>query len=163
VTRSLIGEMFGAVQAVKVATAEDHVMAHFRTLTRTATGIAQDSLAHRTLNAVFWSSVSWTGSFSCWPQAIRAGPFNVGDFAPLSSTSAWSTEAMTTVGNFRRPLPPGRRLPAAPGGPPPGRIGDPALTDAHPLYSPGRCPPLAFVEKVPTDRLETWWARAHLS
>ncbi|OLC29343.1 MAG: hypothetical protein AUH31_07215 [Armatimonadetes bacterium 13_1_40CM_64_14] len=157
----LIGEMFGAVQAVKVATAEDHVIAHFRTLNEDRRRASlKDSLLTELLNAVFWSSVTLgTGLILLLAsQAIRAGTFTVGDFALFVFYLSLVTEAMTTVGNFAARF---RQV-----GVSVQRLADllpdesaDRLTDAHPLYLTGAVPPVAFVEKVPTDRLETLVAR----
>jgi len=157
----LIGEMFGAVQAVKVATAEDHVIAHFRTLNEDRRRASlKDSLLTELLNAVFWSSVTLgTGLILLLAsQAIRAGTFTVGDFALFVFYLSLVTEAMTTVGNFAARF---RQV-----GVSVQRLADllpdesaDRLTDAHPLYLTGAVPSLAFVEKVPTDRLETLVAR----
>ena len=152
----LIGEMFGAVQAVKVATAEEHVIAHFRTLNEQRRRASlKDSLLTELLNAVFWSSVTLgTGLILLLAsQAIRAGTFTVGDFALFVFYLSLVTEGMTTIGNFAARF---RQV-----GVSVQRLADllpddsaDRLTDAHPLYLTGALPPVTFVEKVPTDRLE---------
>jgi ATP-binding cassette subfamily B protein len=80
----LIGEMFGAVQAVQVAGAEDHVIARFRQLNDGRRGaMLRDGLLSESLNAVFSNTVSLgTGLILILAaQSMRAGSFSVGDFA----------------------------------------------------------------------------------
>jgi ATP-binding cassette subfamily B protein len=153
----LIGEMFGAVQAVKVATAEEHVIAHFRALNeRRRRASLKDSLLTELLNAVFWSSVNLgTGLILLLAgQAIRAGTFTVGDFALFVFYLSLVTEAMTTIGNFsarfRQVGVSVQRLAELLPDESPDR-----LTDYHPLYLTGEIPPVAFPQKTLTDRLQT--------
>jgi ATP-binding cassette subfamily B protein len=79
-----IGEMFGAVQAVKVATAEPRVVQRFRTLneTRRQAGL-KDRLFNELLDSVFWNTVNLgTGIILLMAgQEMRAGTFTVGDMA----------------------------------------------------------------------------------
>src|SRR2546425_9513686 len=67
----LIGEMFGAVQAVKVAGAEEHVIVHFQTLNETRRRASLlDSLLTELLGMVFWSS----GNLGTGLILLLAGP-----------------------------------------------------------------------------------------
>ncbi|HET7770952.1 MAG TPA: ABC transporter ATP-binding protein, partial [Chloroflexota bacterium] len=79
-----IAEMFGAVQAVKVANAEDHVIEHFRGLNehRRRTGLAERLFGSVT-GSLFDGTVNLgTGLILLLSgQAIQAGTFTLGDLA----------------------------------------------------------------------------------
>jgi ATP-binding cassette subfamily B protein len=99
----LIGEMFGAVQAVKVATAEDDVIAHFRGLNEVRRRASlKDSLLTELLGAVFHSSINLgTGLILLLAgRAMRLGTFTVGDFALFVFYLSIVTEGMTAIGNW---------------------------------------------------------------
>ncbi len=153
----LIGEMFGAVQAVKVAGAEEHVIAHFRSLNEDRRRASlKDSLLTELLNAVFWSSVNLgTGLILLLAgQSIRAGTFTVGDFALFVFYLSLVTEAMTTIGNFsarfRQVGVSVQRLVELLPDEAPDR-----LIDYHPVYLTGSLPPVSVAAKTEMDRLET--------
>jgi len=80
----LLGELFGAVQAVKVANAEPHVIAHLRAANeaRRRAGL-RDRLFSEMLGSVFSNAIAvGTGAILLMAGAsIRAGTFTVGDFA----------------------------------------------------------------------------------
>jgi ATP-binding cassette, subfamily B, bacterial len=79
-----IGEFFGAVQAVKVATAEDGVLAHFQELNEHRRKVSlRDRLFNEILNAIFRNSVNLgTGVILILAgQAMQQGSFTVGDLA----------------------------------------------------------------------------------
>ena len=99
----LIGEMFGAVQAVKVATAEAHVIRHFRAINETRRRASlKDSLLTELLGAVFHSSINLgTGLILLLAgRAMRLGTFTVGDFALFVFYLSIVTEGMTLIGNW---------------------------------------------------------------
>lgn len=80
----LIGEMFGAVQAVKVAGAEDRVINHFRTANETRRKtMLRDQLLTQILDSLYANTVSiGTGLILLIvAQRIRSTSFSVGDFA----------------------------------------------------------------------------------
>jgi len=152
----LIGEMFGAVLAVKVAGAEEQVIAHFRTLNESRRRAAlKDSLLTELLNAIFWSSINLgTGLILLLAgQLIRAGTFTIGDFALFVFYLGLVTEAMTVLGNFsarfRQAGVSVQRLVDLLPGEPPDR-----LVDRRPVYLTGPLPTVPYVEKGPSDRLE---------
>ncbi len=154
---ALIGEMFGAVLAVKVAGAEERVIAHFQTLNDARRRASlKDSLLTELLGAVFWSSINLgTGLILLLAgQSIRTGSFTVGDFALFVFYLGLVTEAMTTLGNFSARIRQAgvsvQRLVELLHGEPPQR-----LVEHHPLYLTGPLPPVSFVERDETDRLET--------
>jgi ATP-binding cassette, subfamily B, bacterial len=79
-----IGEFFGAVQAVKVATAEAGVIGHFKELNEERRVLAlRDRLFNEILNSIFHNASSLgTGVILILAgQAMQAGSFTVGDFA----------------------------------------------------------------------------------
>lgn len=79
-----IGEMFGAVQAVKVAAAEDRVLGHFQTLNEVRrTTDLKDRVFNELLQSVFHNAANLgTGvTLLVAAQAMRSGSFTVGDFA----------------------------------------------------------------------------------
>ena len=78
-----IGEFFGAAQAVKVATAEEGVIRHFRMLNDDRRKVAlRDRLFNEVLNSIFRNGVNLgTGVILVLAgQAMQAGTFTVGDF-----------------------------------------------------------------------------------
>ncbi len=79
-----IGEFFGAVQAVKVATAEDGVIRRFNELNNERKVLAlRDRLFNEILNSIFHnaSNLSTGVILILAGQAMQAGTFTVGDFA----------------------------------------------------------------------------------
>ncbi len=79
-----LGEIFGAVQAVKVATAEGQVIRHFHKLNETRRGAAlKHRLFNELLNSLFRNTVNLgTGAILLLAgQEMAAGSFTVGDFA----------------------------------------------------------------------------------
>jgi len=79
-----IAEFFGAVQAVKVSTAEEGVIARFKELCEERRVLAlRDRLFNEVLNSIFHNAASLsTGVILVLAgQAMQAGSFTVGDFA----------------------------------------------------------------------------------
>jgi len=79
-----IGEFFGAVQAVKVATAEEGVVNRFKELNDERRVLAlKDRLFNEILNSIFHNATNLgTGVILILAgQAMQAGSFTVGDFA----------------------------------------------------------------------------------
>ena len=84
VITGFIGEFFGAVQAVKVATAEEGVINHFNELNDERRVLAlRDRLFNEILNSIFHNATNLgTGVILILAgQAMQAGSFTVGDFA----------------------------------------------------------------------------------
>lgn len=152
----LIGEMFGAVQAVKVAAAEGDVIGRFRGLNETRRRAAlKDSLLTQLLEAVFVSSINiGTGLILLLAAgSIRSGAFTVGDFALFVFYLGMVTEGMTLIGNFSARLRQAavsvqRLLELLPGDPPE------RLIEHHPVYLSGALPEVTVPEKTVVDRLE---------
>lgn len=98
-----VGEMFGAVQAVKVAAAEGHVIRHLDKLNEIRRAAAlKDNLLTELLTAIFRSTINvGTGLVLILAaQSMRLGTFTVGDFALFVYYLGLVTGAMETIGNF---------------------------------------------------------------
>ncbi|HOF86687.1 MAG TPA: ABC transporter ATP-binding protein [Armatimonadota bacterium] len=84
IVSGFIGELFGAVQAVKVAAAEREVIAHFHALNEERRAVSlQDKLFNEILYSIFHNATNiGTGVILILAgQAMRQGAFSVGDFA----------------------------------------------------------------------------------
>jgi ATP-binding cassette subfamily B protein len=84
IVTGFIGELFGAVQAVKVATAEEGVLRFFRSLNRDRMRVAlKDRLFNEVLHSIFRNAVHiGTGVILIVAgRAMQQGAFTVGDFA----------------------------------------------------------------------------------
>jgi ATP-binding cassette subfamily B protein len=100
---SFIGEMFSAVQAVKVASKEQEVVAHFRGLNETRRKAAlKDSLLTEILRSININMVNiGTGVILILgANAIRQGSFTVGDFALFVTFLPRLTGFMAFVGDM---------------------------------------------------------------
>lgn len=79
-----IGEFFGAVQAVKVATAEENVIAHFQKLNEERRKLTiREKLFDAVLGSI-WRNLSTLGTgviLVLVGQSMRAGTFTLGDFS----------------------------------------------------------------------------------
>jgi ATP-binding cassette subfamily B protein len=98
-----IGEMFGAVQAVKVAPAEDQVIGHLRSLNEIRRRAAlKDSLLTQLMSVVFENTINvGTGVILLLAaSSMRAGSFTVGDFALFVFYLALVNHAITFAGNL---------------------------------------------------------------
>jgi ATP-binding cassette subfamily B protein len=96
-----LGEMFNAVQAVKVAGAEGRMIGHFDVLNeRRRKAALRDRLFNQLLESVFWNIVNLgTGLILLLSgQAIHAGTFSVGDFTLFVYYLAWVTDLTGMVG-----------------------------------------------------------------
>ena len=81
---SLLGEMFGSVEAIKVANAEGRMTTEFKRLnSRRKTYTIRDTLLTQSLNSVFQNTVTiGTGLILLIAaSAMRDGSFSIGDFA----------------------------------------------------------------------------------
>ena len=99
----LLGEVFGAAQAVKVASAEENVVAYFQTLNearRKAT--LTDLLYTQLLSSISYNAANLgTGMLLLvGAESMRSGSFTVGDFALFVSYLGWLTQITSMFGNF---------------------------------------------------------------
>ncbi len=173
----LLGELFGAVLAVKVAGAEERIVERLRArgeARRRAT--LRDLLFTQLLGTVSYNTASLaTGVILLVAgQSLQAGTLTVGDFALFLSYLAWLTQMTGFFGNFvtkirqvgvsfdrAAALVQGSALP----GPPPSALPGPAPESAAdwrlrlvrhgPVYLRGPLPPVPAPERLPGDALRT--------
>ncbi len=150
-----IGEFFGAVQAVKVATAEDGVIGRFNELNDERKTLAlRDRLFNEILNSTFRNASSLaTGVILILAgQAMQAGTFTVGDFALfvyylefLSDMTAFSGLLIARYRQIGISVERMQRLMegAAPE----------ALVEFSPVYLNGKYPPITYPKKTEANYL----------
>jgi ATP-binding cassette subfamily B protein len=104
-----IGELFGAVQAVKVATAERSMIAHFDKLNAERRRFAlRERLFDAILESIFWNTSNLgTGLVLILAgQAMRSGTLSIGDFSLfvflLQSVSELTTFAGMIVARYKQ-------------------------------------------------------------
>ncbi len=160
----LLGEVFGAVQAVKTAHAEAGVVAYFEGLNETRRKAAlNDMLFTQLLTSVAGNAANLgTGLILLVAAAkIRDGSFSVGDFALFVSYLGWLTTVTSMFGSFltqfRQTWVSLDRLTALLVDAPPEE-----LVAHHPTYLQGPFPVTPVPTRTPADRLEGLEIR-HLS
>jgi len=98
-----IGEIFGNVQAIKVAHAEDRLLDRFDVLNdqRRLTTL-KDRVFNRMLDAVIWSTINLgTGAILIMAgQSMRVGDFSVGDFSLFVFYLGFVTEITRRAGRI---------------------------------------------------------------
>ncbi len=98
-----LGELFGAVQAVQIANAEEKVIAHFRRLNAVRlTMTIRDRLLDQILQSTFSNTISLgTGAILLLAaHAMHTGSFTVGDFALFVYFLGWLTEFANHFGRM---------------------------------------------------------------
>ena len=152
-----IGETFGAVQAVKVAGAEAHVIRHFGVLNEVRRRTAlTDRLFEEVLGSVVWNMASLgTGVLLLVAaQDLRSGAFTVGDFALFVAYLAGLTEltgfAGLMIARYKQAEVSMERMSRVTRGAPPE-----ALIAHGPIYENAAPPPQPYIAKTRADRLET--------
>ncbi|MGH2544848.1 MAG: ATP-binding cassette domain-containing protein, partial [Ardenticatenaceae bacterium] len=156
-----IGEMFGAVQAVKVASAERNVVAYFRTLNDARRKAAlRDSLFTELLRSINVNMVNvGTGVILLMAAGtMRSGSFTVGDFALFVSYLPRITNIMHFFGDQiashkRMSVSIERIMRLLTGAP------EEQITQQAPLYLDGQFPAVPPVERRVEDRLVALEAR----
>lgn len=99
----LLGEVFGAVQAVKVAGAEAHVVAHLQRVNELRrTAALRDQLLTNLINAFSFGATNIaTGVLLILAaQSLQQGQLTVGDFALFASYLSWMAFVMGMVGGY---------------------------------------------------------------
>lgn len=153
----LIGDMFNSTQAIKVAHAEERIVAYFAKLNDHRRAVmVKDRLLTQLVDLVGNSATAiGTGLILLLAaQAMVNQTFTIGDFA-LFTTNIWTvTIWMRTVGNVlvqwqQVGVSFGRMELLMQGAPPA------AVTTHHPIYNDDQVSPLAFPAKRAQDRLET--------
>jgi ATP-binding cassette subfamily B protein len=152
-----LGEAFGAVQAVKVAGAEEGVVDHLAALNRARADVEVRQVFYRGLLFALNNSVVNFGigvMLLMAGTAIAGGTFTVGDFALFVSYLWFTTQVPSEIGTFYgdyktqavsierlleliRPEPPS------------------TLVEQHPIYDSGPLPKVDIPLKTPADRLES--------
>ena len=142
-----IGEIFGGIQAVKLAGAEDRVVGHLRRLNQERQKVmVRDRVLEEGLDALFWNTVNLGTGLVLLLAADRIGQpgeLTVGDFALFVYFMGFITENVHVLGSLHRPVPAdpgGDGTHARPlGGAPPQRLAEPVdlhLDDAEPAVVP---------------------------
>jgi ATP-binding cassette, subfamily B, bacterial len=163
---NFLGEMFGAVQAVKVAGSEREVVEHFKSVN----DIRRKANLRNVLLERFLETFSTNAAnigmgvlLLVSAQAMQTGTgrlatFTVGDFTLFVSYLSWLT-VMTTMfgnylGNYRQAgVSLKRLLELLPNSQPEELVGH------HPVYFFGAYPDLPHVEKTANDKLQTLTAK----
>lgn len=152
-----LGEMFGGVQAVKVADAEEHVVRHFQNLNnRRRTAALRDKVFESVLQALLLSVVGvGTGTIMLIAaRAMRAGTFTVGDLAFFVHNLTEVGIGVTTLGallaQYRQVGVAFARLGALLQGDKPG-----TLVKSSPLHLHATPPEIPHTPRTDGDRLRT--------
>jgi len=150
-----IGEFFGAVQAVKVATAEEGVIEHFNELNDERRRLAlRDRLFNEILHSIFRNTTNLgTGVILILAgQAMQAGTFTVGDFALfiyyLEFLSEMTTFSGLLIARYRQIGISVERMQRLMEGAPPD-----ALLEFSPVYLNGKYPAVTYPQKGEADIL----------
>lgn len=160
----LLGEIFGAVQAVQLATAEERVIGYFEKLNeRRRQAALKDMVFTQFLSSLSTNAANiGTGVLLLVAaQSIREGRFSVGDFSLFVSYLGWLTVVITFFGNYlakyRQVSVSLDRMAALIGNEEQATAVDPnaALVEHQPTYMRGKLPVLAYVPKTITHRLDT--------
>jgi ATP-binding cassette, subfamily B, bacterial len=151
-----LGEVFGAVQAIQVAGAEDRVIAHLRHLGHERQqAMLRDRLLGLALTGIFQNAASLGAGLTLLgaASAMRSGRFTIGDFALFATYLMQVTEMTGFLGwiiatyqqmgvSFARATALLQGAPAA------------NLVAHHPVYLKEPLPPLPTLVKHDHDRLE---------
>lgn len=155
----LLGELFGAAQAIKLAGAERRVVAHLARINESRrTVTVRDRVFSEALSAVSVNAAGiGTGLILLLAaQSLRAGTFTVGDFAIFTIYLQWLAQVTSMFGSFlsqyrQAGVSFNRMLALLPGAPPE------QLVEHRPISLHG---PLPAPAKAPADRLIALEARS---
>jgi ATP-binding cassette subfamily B protein len=150
-----IGETFGAVQAVKVATAEEGVSDYFDRLNEERRRLSlRDRLFNETLDSLFRNSsnLGTAAILILVGRAMQQGTFSVGDFALfvylLEGVSELTTFAGLVVARYRQLGVSVERMARLMEGAPPE-----ALIEYGPVYMDGTLPDVVYPAKTERHQL----------
>ncbi|MBN1180198.1 MAG: ABC transporter ATP-binding protein [Anaerolineae bacterium] len=156
IVTGFIGEVFGAVQAVKVATAEVGVIGRFEELNDQRRKLMlKDRLFNEILSSIFHNAINLgTGVILIVAaQAIRAGTFTVGDLALFIFYLEFISDLTAYFGllfaRYRQIGISVERMERLMEGAAPG-----ALVDLAPIYLDQPLPDVDYPAKGPADRLQ---------
>jgi ATP-binding cassette subfamily B protein len=150
-----IAESFGAVQAVKIAGAEQRLIQHFRSLNerRRVTSL-KDRLFEEVLGSIFWNAGNLaTGVILLLAaQALRENRFSIGDFSLFIYYIWFFTELTGFIGFLmarykQAGVSVARMARLMPGAPPE------ELVAPGPIYSEGPLPEVPHILKTDADQL----------
>ena len=153
---SLLGEIFGSVQAIQIAGAEERVTTHFHSLNeKRRAAMLKDRVLEQLLNSTFSNIVGLGTGFILLlvAQSMRSLQLSVGDLAIFLYYLAFVTDFTHFFGTFlahytqtgvafRRMLHMLRGAPA------------PSLVAHRPLYLSGKLPEIAASLKAPAQRFD---------
>ncbi|GLV56544.1 HlyB/MsbA family ABC transporter [Dictyobacter sp. S3.2.2.5] len=150
-----LGEMFGAVQAIQVANAEEQAIQHFRQLNKKRMDMTvRDRIFDQVLQSFFANTVSLgTGMILLLAgQSMHAGTFTIGDFALFVYYLGWITEFTTQFGlvltRYRQAgVSVERMLTLLKGAP------SHTLVQPGPIYTKGPFPEVPELPQIGADRL----------
>jgi ATP-binding cassette subfamily B protein len=155
IVTGFIGELFGAAQAVKAATAEDSVLAHFDEINDERRVLSlKDRLFNELLHSLFRNAVNLgTGVVLILAgRAMQQGTFTVGDFALfvfyLEGISELTTFSGLLVARYKQIGVSVERMARLMEGAPPE-----ALVEFSPVYLDGHFPEVVYPDKTDADRL----------
>ena len=151
-----LGEMFGAVQAIKVADAEEHITNHLQELGQKRAQLVTLLRVYRELLDALNSSMVTFGIGAILllaGAAISKGTFTVGDFALFVSYLWFTVQVPSELGTFygdykTQEISIERMLELIRPEPPE------TLVEYHPVYARGPIPPVPTVSKTELDKLE---------
>jgi ATP-binding cassette subfamily B protein len=157
IVTGFIGEFFGAVQAVKVANAEEGVIEHFNELNEERRILSlKDRLFNEILHSLFRNSSSiGTGIILILAgQAMQAGEFTVGDFALfvfyLDFIADLTAFSGLLVARYRQIGISVERMQRLMEG-----ADRNALVEFSPVYMDGKFPQVVYLQKDPANALQT--------
>ena len=157
IVTGFIGELFGAAQAVKAATSEDTVLAHFDRINDERRVLTlKDRVFNEILHSLFRNAVNLgTGVVLILAgQAMQRGSFTVGDFALfvfyLEGISELTTFSGLLVARYKQIGVSVERMSRLMEGAPPG-----ALVAHSEIYLDGTLPDVVYPDKTEPDRLQS--------
>ncbi|MDP9382697.1 MAG: ABC transporter ATP-binding protein/permease [Chloroflexota bacterium] len=152
-----LAEVFGSVQAVQLANADEGVASRFSRLNDIRLrATVRDKVFDRVLESIFWNTVSvGTGMILLISgQAMSSGQFSLGDFALFTYYLGWITKFTAIFGmalsHYRQGAVSFRRMVALLGGAPPQ-----TLVKHGPVYLRGPLPEVPGVPPSAGGHLET--------
>jgi ATP-binding cassette subfamily B protein len=152
-----LGELFGAVQAVKVAHAEPDTVAHLARLSATRAKLEIGvGLLRESTNSIHGTTVTFGVGMMLLlvGQAMQAGTFTVGDFALFAYYLTFTTDLPGYLGNFfgdyqAQAVSITRLTELVPDEPPE------VIVESHPIYANSEPPPLPVPITTAADQLHT--------
>jgi ATP-binding cassette subfamily B protein len=157
IVSGFLAEAFSAVQAIKVANAEESITAQIQQLNEQRAEMDVRHWTYRELLHALNSSMVTFGiglMLLLSGQAIAGGTFTIGDFALFVSYLWFTTAVPSEIGTFygdyqTQAVSIERMLELVRPDPPE------SLAEHHPVYEHGAIPPVSYPLKTNADRLET--------